>query len=877
MKTLLCLFTFLLSCISFAHEYQVKINNGVPQIEVDGQPVRARWFFGAPAISTHRIQVGEQRFTLTLEPCETGLARTTFHFRFGHHPLDILIDQFEVIDLTDGTHLLPLDEFDYSPEEFLKQWSFFPRDERNTVGKMQVVPKGGINDSAALRITQRDPADGKWPDFHCYTVPVPLDLKEGHKYQVRFWLKSDVVTRLNFGVYRPDPTAYVRRMLDAEENSVFHKQIKLAEAAGIDFITPYINMPWPEPGQETDWGAVDSLMEQIIRANPKANVVLRVTLYAPAWWLNANPNELMAWQEAKHDHPKRASISSLKWREEAAAHLVKFINHVEEKYPNNIAAYHPCAQATQEWYYVDAWGQDYHGYSEAETQAWRKWLRRKYASDAALQTAWKRQDVSLESAPVPTVQERENATVYGVLVIPNENRQVVDHNMFLQDEMSDALLHIVGTIRKTIGRKRLIVAFYGYGFEFSSMNRISACGHLALNKVLQSDALDILCSPFSYFDRLSGGGGLMMAPVESVMNAGKLWLCEDDTRTYLAEGMPLLGVNDYVHTLEESQNVLLRNTGEEIVRNLACWWMDLGRFGWYNDPNLWDVMRWLEKADMDKLRNPRPFTPSVAIVFDEFSPVFTKGANPVSAPLVSINRQNFAHAGVSYGQYLLDDVIRKKVPAKLLMMLNPWVMTAERRAALKASLEGKFVLWCSAPAVIDADNGVDLEASRQLTGFRLARNQGDVKVATATPDGKKLGMPDSWEAIEVWKQVPLVMSILPERGDKVLATWPDGSAAVVLRNTSAFCATPLMPPPVQQAIFRAAGIHIYTADQCTFYTDDHYAILHGASKEKKEITLSLPQKAYIYDALTDAPLTPAPVQQLTIPLGFGASRMLYWK
>ena len=243
MKNVFRLFALFFSLAAFAHEYQVNVNNGVPQIEVDGQPVRARWFFGAPAINTHRIRVGEQRISITLSPCETGLARTTFHFRFGHHPLDILIDQFEVIDLTDGTHLLPLDEFNYTPEEFPKQWSFFPRDERNTVGKMQLMPQGGVNDSAALRITQHDPTEGRWPDFHCYTVPVPLELKEGHKYQVRFWLKSNVITRLNFGVYRPDPTAYARRMLDSDDNSVFHRQIKLAEAAGIDFITPYINMP----------------------------------------------------------------------------------------------------------------------------------------------------------------------------------------------------------------------------------------------------------------------------------------------------------------------------------------------------------------------------------------------------------------------------------------------------------------------------------------------------------------------------------------------------------------------------------------------------------------------------------------------------------
>ena len=82
-------------------------------------------------------------------------------------------------------------------------------------------------------------------------------------------------------------------------------------------------------------------------------------MYPPSWWLNENPIELMKW-DSENKYGKYASVSSLKYRRDAGERLRLVIEHLEEKYPDHIAGYHPCGQETHEWFYHFSWEQVYH-------------------------------------------------------------------------------------------------------------------------------------------------------------------------------------------------------------------------------------------------------------------------------------------------------------------------------------------------------------------------------------------------------------------------------------------------------------------------------------------------------------------------------------
>ncbi len=180
-----------------------------------------------------------------------------------------------------------------------------------------------------------------------------------------------------------------------------------------------------------------------------------------------------------------------------------------------------------------------------------------------------------------------------------------------------ASLALYGAAGQGAGKK-LVFFFYGYVHELSGvMNGPATSGHYALRKVLSSPDIDILSSPIAYFDRgLGGSAPSYVRGGNGAALAGKMWLNEDDTHTYLATGTPP-GYREHVTTLEATNAELTRNVAEEATRNFATWWMDLTFTGWFNDPAMWRAEDEAQPLDEWFLRNPTPFCPEVAAVVDE--------------------------------------------------------------------------------------------------------------------------------------------------------------------------------------------------------------------------------------------------------------------
>ena len=300
-----------------AADVRVRVADGVPQLQVDGVPVRARWFFGGPEAQQLVVKPGGQWIEFDTAVEEPGNTPLTMHFRFDHKPTNIWLDRFEVIDKTDGTVFYKADDFNQMPDKLDADWMYFPRDERNTVGTFGIDPTGGLDGGPALHVTLKDPPNGKWPDFHFYTVAKPMNLQDGHIYKVKVWIKTDVETKFIFAGYRPASPVFIRRLRSNMIGGMFRSQVAFAHEAGVDFITPSVPMPWPKEGEEISWRQVDAVVEQVLMANPQAKIIPRVGLEPPQWWKDENPGETMKWLENKINHGSVVSVSSLKWRKEA--------------------------------------------------------------------------------------------------------------------------------------------------------------------------------------------------------------------------------------------------------------------------------------------------------------------------------------------------------------------------------------------------------------------------------------------------------------------------------------------------------------------------------------------------------------------------------
>ncbi len=805
-----------------ADTVRVRVAEGVPQLVVDGRPVRARIFWGAPAPGRVRVGPEGQPHVFEFTAAEDEPTQATMHFRFGHTAGVVWLDEIRVVDLTDNRDVLPVCRFERGRRDFESQWRVWPPGERNTVGRVDVVDGAGQGGSAALRIRISQPADGQWPDFHIYHVP-NLSLRKGHRYRVRFWARAEPARPLTVAFYRPGK----RFVLLGGPPGHFESQIKLAADVGVNLVSFPVPMPWPEPGGAVDWSEVDRRCRQVLEANPKALLLPRIPMDPPHWWLDAHPDDVMLWDRPGQTR-RPAVVASPRYRRDASQRLEALVRHLEQTFGPHMAGYHPCGQNTGEWFYQDTWRSPLNGYSKASVAAWRRWLAQQYGSDSALQAAWNDPAARCATAGVPSPETRRAAPA-GLLRDPVRERPLIDFARFQQQMMADCVCQFARVVRRATSGKKLVVFFYGYVFEFGVIrNGPATSGHYALRRVLQSPDMDVLCSPISYFDRQLGGSAPAMTAAESVALAGKMWLFEDDTRTYLASGR-FPGWNAGAETLEETRQLLLRNTGQCALRNFGTWWMDLGATGWFDDPRLWSVLEQLKPLDERLLKAPRAFRPEVAAVVDETSLLrVAAGGDRLTRPAVYEVRKAFGRMGTPYGQYLQDDVESGRVHARLYVFLTAWCLSPQQRRRLLKATDGAVKVWCYAPGYQEP-NGVSSDGPHELTGFRLERTRQAQAWAEPTELGRRLGLT---EGFGVKAPVEPLFAAVDARPSETLATYPDGSPAVALRHTptgdSLFVGPPGLTSQLLRLAARRAGVHLWTETDCNVYANGPFVVLHGA-------------------------------------------------
>lgn len=837
---------------SAVESVRVESLGGVPTIVADGKPIRSRIFFGGyrdiPTALDDQWREHVWEFTARAESEGKG----TLHLRFSHAPGEIFLDDLSAVEVESGRELFPPQTFE-DPAAFEKDWHVWPLGERNSVGRIEVAPETGFEKSGGLHITLQEPPSGeKWPDFHLFLQP-NLDLAKGKKYRVSFRTLSPQKHRLSLAFYRPgSPFVFLG---NRDGGDLFSSQIKMAAGAGVDLVSFPIHLPWPRPGTEPDWIAVDLACRQVLDANPNALLIPRIGLDPPEWWLTDHPDDAIRW--AGNPKPTRvvAAVSSTLYRKEASERLAALVRYLEERFGPSMAGYHPCGQNTGEWFYQDTWKNCWSGYARADESAWRVWLSKKYESDDALRASWGDPKAERATACAPSAERRTEAKSRLFLnpALGSPDRELLDFAEFQQEMMAETVLAFARTTREASNGKRLVLFFYGYLFEFGRpVNGPAVSGHYALDKVRRSPDIDMLCSPISYFDRGSGGSGPAMTAAESVEAAGKIWLFEDDTRTHLTEEKGFPGWRDGGESCETTLRLLTRNTAQCACRNFATWWMDLGTSGWFNDQRLWDRMKQFEKIDEWFLKNPTPFKPEIAAFLDERSMLLTPN-NRIANPAAYEVRRELGRIGAPYGQYLLDDFFAGKSAAKLNVFLNPWLLSAETRRKLAERTSETCAVWSFASGLFDAERGESLDAMKELTGFEIEKIPGANEDVVLTDAGKAFGLTAAWGKESVNAPVDFRFAIKDALPAETLAVWPDGRAAIAVRKrgdsgVSLFVGVHRPSSELLRGAARMAGARLWTETDCNVSANGPFVVLHAAADGP--VTVDFGPNKTVRDALT---------------------------
>jgi beta-galactosidase len=843
---------------------RVRKTQGGPQIQVNGESVPPRFFWGQERGGLISVDKNWKEEHFEFIPDNEVEANGTLHFRFGRNPGELWLKNLSITEVNTGTEVLSVGSF-ANAEAFNAVWRVWPMAEANTVGKVSFADK-------ALHVTLINPKNGKkWPDFHLHTGR-KFSFGIGTSYRCSFQVKGSQEQAITPAVYSVSKGG-VHTLIGGAAGP-FLSQVALARDAGVDLISFAASTCWQKPGTVQDWTSVDALCRRIIAVNPDVLLVPRFSANAPGWWLEQHPEARMTYDPVTSN--PMACVSDRTYRADVCAHFERLARHMGITFPENFAGLHPCGQNTGEWFYYNSWGHPLSGYDAATRSAFRKWLTVKGDPQAA-------------TAEPPTAAERR-AHSEGFLRDPAREKRLIEFALFQQQEMSDFVKVLAAACRRGTDGKKLVLFFYGYGFEFGPLsNGAPTSGHYALGSLLRSKDIDILCSPISYFDRKWLGTAPAMSATESVKAAGILWLNEDDSRTYLDPRKDVHVQEGGLVDLKQSQQVMLRNTAQAALRGFGTWWMDLPGQGWFNDAAIWQECVRLRPVDNAMLQRKEPFTPEIAAVIDETSMCYlTGGSSKAARPLIYEGRGALGRCGAPYGQYLMQDVIDGSVQARMQVFLSAWHLTPEQRTVLaeqrKRTLFHRMSGWfggddsritrdgCWAPGLIYPERR-DVDGVREVTGFKASLVNLPTAVVKPTEIGRKYGLLKEWGPET--KIDPLLS--VEAASEEVRAVYSDGSAAVAMRKSKAgldvFVGVPQLTPELIHAIAKISGVHLYTEPGPALWAAEDTLSLQAQTNGF--ISVNTGSDRSVFDALNHKRVGIGPT--LGLEMETGEVRVLQWQ
>ena len=408
--------------------------------------------------------------------------------------------------------------------------------------------------------------------------------------------------------------------------------------------------------------------------------------------------------------------------------------------------------------------------------------------------------------------------------------------------------------------------FYGYLFEFRPLQWCAAAGTTRVDEVL-ARTTSAVCSPIS-FGPPKWLGTAPACPRQICRPGRKLWLNEDDTRTYLAHTTDYGGVADLAQTVA----VLRRNTAQAALRGFGTWWMDLPGTGWFADADIWQEHRRLSALDAALLSRRGPYAPEVALIVDEDSLChLTGGSASVARPLIYDARAAAGRCGAPYGQYLLRDAAAGHVPARLQIHLASWAVPAAVCAALQQNRRpGVTTVWAYAPGGLATEDATAADPAR-LHGFRLCPADPAQARSTPTAAGQALGITSPWGQTS---PVRPLFTVELEPGDEVLATYADGTPALVVRRrpegNEVFAGTPAWSSEVMRALCRLAGVHLYTETDASIWAAEGFVCVQAHDDGPLRLHTGTP--GAVHDVLSGEAVGSGPV--LGLPIRRGETRLL---
>lgn len=652
--------------------------------------------------------------------------------------------------------------------------------------------------------------------------------------------------------------------------------------AGIRYIHPLIGLEdgWVGPGNY-DWTQYDKYFAKILELVPDAFLFPRIHLYAPPWWKESHPEELIKcglpvpkdeykvppqWVDRESglnwalNDPYGASFASEVWKKETSEMLRNFMRHMEASpLKSRMMGYHVSGMHTGEWHYLGCrWLPDY---------------------SAPMQK---------RAGPVPTVERRIDKEG-PLLRNPETDADVIRFLTKYHANTAETVAAFAKIIKEESGRRVICGTFFCYVLENVM---IQEAGHLVPEAVLHSPDLDYIATPYTYqrsnvpgnqrWDsdviddagnwlgraRGVGGDGAYRVLSESMRRNNKMFISEIDCSTYVEPYRRSEGGSGS-ETVEGTLKILRRDIGQVFATGHAGWLFDFGHLNppfqanrsWYDDPPMIKEISSLMKLG-DGHRAKLDISPvsEIAAVYEPKSWLATKSwkaeepwenygimiSDFIGHWMVNTQARTIHRIGAPADFiHRFDLTPEDRSRFKLFLMVNTFFLTPEEVSQLRALFKGSgaTVVWFYAPGYIGPQK-FEPSQMEELTGFSFRRIEapGPMMIRCKVEENEL----KFFREFGTLKPQHPRFAVVPRQGEKVLVhgTWSDSKEIAFASKehngfTSVYVGTGPVPVELLRWIAGHAGVRMWSSKADNVRATKDAAML--VATEQGERVFRLPQ------------------------------------
>lgn len=620
---------------------------------------------------------------------------------------------------------------------------------------------------------------------------------------------------------------------------------------------------------EYNFAPFDETIYTTLSGAPKAKLLVMVSCDPPAWWLNKYPYERALSAKGGTDS---VSYASKKWVKDVSNYIRAVLEHMKSMpYAAHIFAVKFAQGITYEWQEYGMELGNCADFSKVAQDGWRIYLKERYKTNAALQTAWGNGAVTFENASIPSYGEREPSS-YLSLLDGVKQRNVLDYQDFKAYNVTNSILSFSKVVKEVSNGKWLAGTYQGY-ITNALTYESSGIANNNFARLLEHDSMcDFFCGPVSYNTRQTGYSNSPMQAATSIVKAGKLCLVEFDERTVKVD-MPdqsPLTMDEWgkTYTLEDTINIIKRDAGNTIISGFGSWIYDMTG-GWYDDSEIYALTAVLMKEWAYALKyHENENNREVAFIIEDKMPsdyAYNFGGS-YSALEVNLGRQkeDLAAIGAGYDMYLASDF--KKGLSKdykfYIFAGNRFEKDVIEGINKECKKDGKAILWIGTPGIYGEDGSMNANNISSLIDMEVALTPSLVNTAVTIDalsidplikdaNGLTYG---KGEIAEVSPAAHVVDKDAISLG-KIKKTDLTGLAYKEIKEEdkdylSIFSTFGHVPAPVLRNIMRKVGVHIYddSYSDVVFSSSGYLCIDSPYGGDR---TILLPKRYDVYDVYND--------------------------